>query len=74
MGWTPKGDEGYVFATGQGFLMDQEGVRALKHRMLGLPRVESRESCHSQVALARMPRCWWRAHNPNPNYQSPNTL
>ena len=34
MGWTPKGDEGYVFATGQGFLMDQEGVRALKHRML----------------------------------------
>ena len=62
MGWTPKGDEGYVFATGEGFLMDQEGVRALKHRMLGLSRVESRESCHSQVALARMPRCWWRAH------------
>ena len=60
MGWTPKGDEGYVFATGQGFLMDQEGVRALKHRMLGLSRVESRESCHSQVALARMPR-WWAA-------------
>ena len=74
MGWTPKGAYGYVFATGQGFLMDQQGVRALKHRMLGLSRVNSRESCHSQAELARMPRCWWWAHNPNLNHQSPNAL
>jgi hypothetical protein len=60
MGWTPESNEGYVFATGQGFLMDQKGVETLKHRMLHLPRVKSRESCHSVTTLARMPR-WWAA-------------
>ena len=61
MGWATKdfeGNSGYL--TGQGFLMDQQGVRTLQRRMQELPRVQRREACHSAALLARTPR-WWAA-------------
>lgn len=60
MGWMPHDpEEGMqIFASGQGFLMDDLAVAALQQRVASVSRVRSRDACFSQTTLRRYPR-WW---------------